>query len=1087
MLKNTTGCILILLLSVGLCGPGHSQERQTLLGLVENNGQVHVRDGWSFVDVEMGRLGVVYTFLYQDQQVLEVVVQRRDPRGHAFATTENLTITYVEKGPASHEPDHASEVYAFVRELAAVMADNDDGTVFQRSPVDPHEDSPEKYIWGSEGKIAQFGDGWEYKGFAVHPDRITYSFASPSGGLDVSISPMDSRHKAFQQTDSFKIWYSAESRVGGPGGSPGDLERFLARFVEVVQGNDDGSSPFGAVAALNDHHGQEDQSPLQRVLVFYLFLLWLAAPIALYFLARLMVGEFKSWSRNEVWGMAALTVAALGARLIAPAALVKVGMVFPLLESSISLESLPRYGAAGPVLYNLLFLVFPIHTSTILWFHCLAGSATVLLATVLARRLFGPGLAPFLGGLFIALTPVFVRDANSESLLVPAVFLLFAGALLLDDGLSNRRIAPGAAAALFFVLAGAFRPELVLVALAFGAWVFWAAPGRQAGSWRYALLVLAAAAAGLLMQVAWVVTAAGSEFTRGNLQAHRLDPIRIVQELWSMDLLTRPLLFPLSTVLLAGAGLVGAWFDRPRRPAVWGAAGLALVWLVTTYIDINEESILRLHVPAGLLLSLVAGYGAATLTAWKPSPLPPRAAAGAVVLLFLLSAGIGIPRVFFKTNSQVDARAFEQAMAQLPQGPVRLVRLGPEDEPTHALSKTSLKEALHTRLAYAPVHRFYPDYLLRKPLRDDQLGPVGGIRDIHIEGLHSYFYLSAQCYAYLDAGGQSEWSVVADSYVPMHPACRWALQNYAARPVWLTNQPNYGEFAAPFKWYPDSLKSMTLGLFEIGEPMDRLASPDPFVNVANWYHEQARPFIAEGDWARAQSILSEGEKNLPQSVTMWRIQASFAFLTGAKENDPERLRRSIEYWERIASTDIHFRYLLSKMGAVFSIWAGHVGKEQAKAYIAARLDAHPNDTVGLYLGGVVSFYAEKDYDATREAMERVMKVVDDDPRVYIYLALSHFYQGRQETAEKLVLRAVKLGEDQDPDVFYVRSIVFRHKDLDAAVRDIERYLEMSQSPEKVKFERKQKWLRKELENLRNGKPSPWWTTKTPDEPWNEDK
>ena len=1078
--------LLPLLILFVLCAPARAQDRDSFLRLVFKDGRPYLRDGWHFVKVEPGRGGALYTYRYGLDQVVEVAVQPRSQRGHAFGATENLSITYTETGSASSEPEHAQEVYTFVRELVGVIGANEDGTLFQLADDAPEggaqdEGALEKYISGPDGAIADFGEGWEYGGYAVHPDRISYSFTLGGKTLDVAISPLDSPHKAFSRTKTFKVWYSA-----GPGPAPDELEAFLARFVEVVDRNDDGSSPFGAVLQLGDDGSEESPRPLQRVLILFTFLLWFVFPYAVYRVGRALWAECTGLSRWEGLTIGLIFVVGLAVRLVAPAALVKVGMVYPLMESAIGLESLPRYGAAGPVLYNLLFFVFPIHTSSVLWLHCILGSLSVFLSIVFWRRMSGSVGAGMCAGLLLALTPVFVRDANSESLLVPAVFLLLVGGLLLQQGIRSRRVTDMMAGALSLALAGAFRPELVLVSLAFGAWVAWAMPDRPRGGLRRGLLALGGVAVLLLLQAAWVLTAADSEFARGNLQLHRLSPVRVIQELWTMGLVVKPWLFPVATVVFAVAGLVGSWVQRRVR-LVWALAGLALLWLVTTYIDINEESVLRLHVPAAMLLSLIGGYG----LAWLLSALRPFKArlVGAVVaaLFFGVAAAATVPGVFFTTNSQIDGELFGQAVGALPPGPVRFVRLGPEDAPDHALCEASLKKALETRVAFAPVHRHYPDYLLRPPLRDDQVGPIGAIRDIQIKSMPAYFYLSVQCYAVLDAGGERGWGVSSGPYVALHPACRWALQNYSVRPVFLRVVENAGEYAAPFRWYPDTAGHMTLGLFELGESLERLDSRDPFVNAAHWYDEQARPLIVAGDMEQAASILAEGERLLPRSVAMWRAQASFHFLRGAQTEDPALLARSLEYWERIASADLHFPLLLSKMGAVFSIWAGHAGLDRAREYVEARLACDPDDTVAIYLRGVISFYADKDYDATREAMERVMKIVDNDPRVYIYLGLSHFYQGRQEKAEELVLKAVEYGEDQDPDVFYVRSIVFRHKDLDGAVRDIERYLEMSGEPGKVKFERKQKWLRNELENLKLGKPSPWWTTRTPDEPWNEEK
>jgi len=217
---------------------------------------------------------------------------------------------------------------------------------------------------------------------------------------------------------------------------------------------------------------------------------------------------------------------------------------------------------------------------------------------------------------------------------------------------------------------------------------------------------------------------------------------------------------------------------------------------------------------------------------------------------------------------------------------------------------------------------------------------------------------------------------------------------------------------------------------------------------------------------------------------MQRIMASFYFVAGTRKEDPELLEKSVSYWESIAAVDVHFPFLLSKLGAVYSVYARHMTRDEVLAKARARLEADPDSPVGQYLVGVMLFYAHKDYEQSKKYLEKVLETVDDDPRVYIYLALDHFYLGNQPEAERLVAKAIEAGQGKDPDAYYVRSIITRHQDLDRAVADIQRYLDMSTSSDRVKYEKKQQWLRKELENLKAGKPHAWWTTKTPDEPWN---
>ena len=1084
----------VLFLVLTLSGSALALDKESALELVSPDGEVWLREGWRFAGATLRGNSVLYQYEYGSEQTLEVVVQPRDPRGHAFANTAHLTISYSETGPASARVQNADEVFAFMKEFVAVVGARDDGNLFTGEGVGgPEGETPERLLAGSDGEQAEVGDGWVYQSYLQLPTRVTFLFATPgdTSRARVSLSPMGSNEPAYKTTESFRVWYAMDPGYPDSPEARAALERFLDRFVEVVAQNDNGYSPFGAGPAAEGVDDGEQEGGLdsfQALLVNLTFALFALALAGLFWLGRILVYRLRKWPRRELLVLGACVLVGAILRLfVAPHQPVKVGMIYPLIESAVGLDFLPRYGPGGPALYHLLFMVFPAGTATILLFNSVLGAITAGLAAIFGRDYLKlPGAGMFLP-LFLCLTPVFIRDSNSESLLVPACFFMFSGLLLVQAYVADpqaRRALVGAWLAVpLLAVTMHIRPELMfpVAALTIGL-----VPSRQ-GLWkenRFGGPAIALAAMLVLVLFA-VVGAAEGEFARGNLSAGRLNPVKLFLNLGWMNLLVRPAEFPTAISILALFGLGVSFF---RGDGSWKRVTylfvVAFLWLVAYYIDINEESLLRLHVPPAMLFSMVAAFGAAALLEMARLPVKRQLVAAGVTVVFLGSASPSVGRVFFKTNYQTEDRTFAAAVAALPDEPVTIFLLTHDDQPEHALSPQSLDAALESRVAFAPVHRNYPLHLVRPPARNDQVRSLSSLVDVRLPDGRNYFYLSTQCYAIKDAGGEDKWGVAPDPYLSIHPACRWIMTRYGVEPVAIERVLNHSEYAAPFQWYPDELEWMTVGLFELGDPIERIQARDTFVNAATWYFDQAQPHIEANELDKAEAILKLGADALADSVTMQRIMASFYFVAGTRKEDPELLEKSVSYWESIAAVDVHFPFLLSKLGAVYSVYARHMTRDEVLAKARARLEADPDSPVGQYLVGVMLFYAHKDYEQSKKYLEKVLETVDDDPRVYIYLALDHFYLGNQPEAERLVAKAIEAGQGKDPDAYYVRSIITRHQDLDRAVADIQRYLDMSTSSDRVKYEKKQQWLRKELENLKAGKPHAWWTTKTPDEPWN---
>ena len=115
-------------------------------------------------------------------------------------------------------------------------------------------------------------------------------------------------------------------------------------------------------------------------------------------------------------------------------------------------------------------------------------------------------------------------------------------------------------------------------------------------------------------------------------------------------------------------------------------------------------------------------------------------------------------------------------------------------------------------------------------------------------------------------------------------------------------------------------------------------------------------------------------------------------------------------------------------------------------------DAHPDDTLAQFAAGVGSHYcghlngktrAEKLelYRQTIKYLERTRPKFDFEPRVYVYLAISHFRLGEDKEAQALIEKAIPLATN-DPDVYYCRAEIFQNANTKRSIADIQTYLKM---------------------------------------------
>jgi tetratricopeptide (TPR) repeat protein len=113
-------------------------------------------------------------------------------------------------------------------------------------------------------------------------------------------------------------------------------------------------------------------------------------------------------------------------------------------------------------------------------------------------------------------------------------------------------------------------------------------------------------------------------------------------------------------------------------------------------------------------------------------------------------------------------------------------------------------------------------------------------------------------------------------------------------------------------------------------------------------------------------------------------------------------------------------------------------------------DRAPNDVLAQFVAGVAAhYYAHQSaltkaaklpyYELAIKYLSRAEAAYAAEPRLWIYLAVSHFRLGHQREAEALIEKAVALGAD-DPDAYYCRAEIFQQKDIARSLADLDVYL-----------------------------------------------
>ena len=208
--------------------------------------------------------------------------------------------------------------------------------------------------------------------------------------------------------------------------------------------------------------------------------------------------------------------------------------------------------------------------------------------------------------------------------------------------------------------------------------------------------------------------------------------------------------------------------------------------------------------------------------------------------------------------------------------------------------------------------------------------------------------------------------------------------------------------------------------------------------------------------------------NDPEALDLW---ATANFRAGQFE-------LAVQTYETLFHRDPARPSVLAHLSGAFNRMHGEVASaDQRAAFERLRVQfaeraRDPRDVVARFLGAVAVFY-DADFDAAIDQMRALEPLLPAEPRISIYLAMAHYWQGDVPAAQRYAQDALRKGP-HDPDVYYCLSKVIQDQDPKAAIGHLQHYVALAEAPGAIHFADKTARIREEIKYLQRGERPPDW-------------
>jgi|GEM_PF-6033005 len=652
----------------------------------------------------------------------------------------------------------------------------------------------------------------------IETDLAVYEFKCPfvEGAQRMLLTPKSSA-PAMSSSRSFNMVF--QGRIASEDKNSEDLRNFTAEFSRRVIAGDDGSLKLAKALPpgwrAEKAAGKEGWLEVDRwlgsisklglpaettTMLRNMEIYASGISIALFVLLFVLRSGYSIRTVFRLWGLRILlavmgfSLLALLAGFIAPQRMVMYFSGYGIINDAAALY-IGKYGAGAPLLYHALFKIFPGSTESFIRFNLVLGIMTIPAAAFWLSTRLKDGRAAVVAAAIFALHPMFIKDRNSESILVACLFFFFWGHLFFDAWLAERKRLDGLAAFFSFASALFTRPEFVV----FIPLSILLLPKNNAQLARRCCGFPAVSAWVILtiIHLAWIALFALAEWQwqpdavwmpiQRNIVAVLIGTGLFFTHL---NLFVLPHFTPLVLPLAAIAAFILT--DKTERRTLLSLLLMGIALFSFYFLDQPGPSRPRLQMPAQYFFCFISVAGLQSLYEYAKSVRFMSKKTFATVAVILLLASFMLPHFYiWRTDNTV---AEDAALMEIP-----TVLPHAEKSVLVVFRGEDKKEA--------GIFYNYPEYELRRNGEVDLYGTSRYIQTYKTVKTPAYFYLGMRCYVRL-AWMHTRDNTKADY---MNDECRRMLDKFKMDPLktWRVDNVNDG-----FGLYPQTDK-IEIGLYRI--------------------------------------------------------------------------------------------------------------------------------------------------------------------------------------------------------------------------------------------------------------------------------
>lgn len=181
---------------------------------------------------------------------------------------------------------------------------------------------------------------------------------------------------------------------------------------------------------------------------------------------------------------------------------------------------------------------------------------------------------------------------------------------------------------------------------------------------------------------------------------------------------------------------------------------------------------------------------------------------------------------------------------------------------------------------------------------------------------------------------------------------------------------------------------------------------------------------------RAIEVLERHQKKSPADIRLTLALSHAYRMTG-------ELEEAIRLFHTTAET-LAFDEDNQYLGQLLALYLTSSTVEQWVDHWREVLAWKPDHVTGRFLLGSCLHYLDE-FEESNLHLEKLVGVIDHEPRLYVYQAMNHFNLGDKAKARAFLEQGIALKK-VDPDVYYCRAEITRDSERDLAISDLERYL-----------------------------------------------